>query len=211
MPNAKLHRHRHLDPRAPLVFDLRALGPGSARSEARTVPAPADLGSGLVRVPAGSDLAIEARFEEVTEGVLVTASAGAVLAGECARCLAEFTSAISVGFRELFSADAGEEDGDRYRLDGDLLDLEPALRDALVLELPLSPLCSADCPGLCGRCGIRLADAGPGHRHREDGGAWAALAGLFPAGAAPGADAGAARRHRNSSRAGTGPAGTKEP
>ena len=67
-----------------------------------------------------------------------------------------------VRFQELYAlAEASGEDADGYLLDGDLLDLEPALRDALVLELPLSPLCADDCPGLCSECGVRLADAPP--------------------------------------------------
>ena len=57
--------------------------------------------------------------------------------------------------------------------------LEPVLRDAVVLALPLSPLCRDDCPGLCPDCGARLADAGPGHRHDDAvDPRWAALQGL---------------------------------
>jgi hypothetical protein len=57
-----------------------------------------------------------------------------------------------------------------------LLDLEPAFRDAVVLALPMSPLCREDCPGLCAECGVPLADAGPGHRHDETvAPRWAAL------------------------------------
>jgi uncharacterized protein len=68
-----------------------------------------------------------------------------------------------------------QDDEERY-LDGDLLDLEPALRDAVVLALPMSPLCRDDCPGLCVECGVPLADAGPGHRHEDAGDPrWAAL------------------------------------
>ncbi len=59
-----------------------------------------------------------------------------------------------------------QEDEERY-LDGDLLDLEPALRDAVVLALPMSPRCRDDCPGLCVECGVPLAEAGPGHRHDD--------------------------------------------
>jgi uncharacterized protein len=184
MSHAKVNRSRRLDPRAPLVFDIRALGPASARTEERTVPAPAELGSGLVRVPPGSDVVLAVKLEEVSEGVLVTATAVAQLAGECARCLDEFSSSTRVSFQELFTsaAEADLTDDDGYRLDGDLLDLEPALRDALVLELPLSPLCRPDCPGLCSQCGVRLADAGPGHRHEPDAGVWAVLKELFPDG-----------------------------
>jgi uncharacterized protein len=60
-----------------------------------------------------------------------------------------------------------EQDDDERYLDGDLLDLEPALRDAVVLALPMSPLCRDDCPGLCVECGAPLAEAGPGHRHEN--------------------------------------------
>jgi len=130
----------------------------------------------MIHVPAGSDLELDVQLEEVTGGVLVTASVTAQLAGECARCLDEFTSVTKVRFRELFADEVGGSGDDGYLLDGDLLDLEPALRDAVVLELPLSPLCAADCPGLCSKCGVRLADAEPGHGHPDDGGVWAVLA-----------------------------------
>jgi uncharacterized protein len=64
--------------------------------------------------------------------------------------------------------DEDEERDDEVRyLDGDLLDLEPALRDAVVLTLPMSPLCRDDCPGLCAECGVPLADAGPDHGHED--------------------------------------------
>jgi uncharacterized protein len=129
----------------------------------------------MVRVPTGADLELEVQLEGVTEGVLVTATVTAPLAGECARCLEPFTSATSVRFQELFTLEEGVADSDGYVLDGGVLDLEPALRDALVLELPLSPLCADDCLGLCSQCGVRLADAPPDHGHEERGPLWEAL------------------------------------
>ena len=144
-------------------------------------------------MPPGADLDLEVQLEEVTEGVLVTATVTAPLVGECARCLDEFTSSIEVSFQELFVArrpESEESEDDGYMLEGDLLDLEPALRDALVLELPLSPLCADDCAGLCSTCGIRLADADPDHGHEGDGGVWAALKNLFPADEAGATEAG---------------------
>jgi uncharacterized protein len=159
----------HLDPHGPLVFNIRALSrrPGSVRTESRTAHAPAGLHTGMARVPEGADLALTVRFESVTEGVLVTASAQAPVSAECARCLEPVECSVEVACQELFSYEqdngGGQEDG--YSLDGDLLDLEPALRDALVLALPLAPRCQDDCPGLCAECGARLAGLGPGHRH----------------------------------------------
>ncbi len=222
MSHAKTQRTQRLGPRGPLVFDIRTLGPASARSESRTVPAPSELGAGLVRVPEGGDLAVEVRLENVTDGVLVTASVTAPLAAECARCLDEFSSAAQVTFQELFAVEAGGSGDDGYLLHGDLLDLEPALRDALVLDLPLSPLCRPDCPGLCGTCGVRLADAGPEHGHPDDGGVWAVLKDLFPADeagavaagpqprAAEEEPAGNGRPESTSSTGTSGPAGSKE-
>jgi uncharacterized protein len=133
------------------------------------------MGVEMVRVPAGADLELDVQLEGVTEGVLVTATVTAPLAGECARCLEPFTSVTSVRFQELFALADGGAGPDGYVLHGGLLDLEPALRDALVLELPLSPLCAEDCAGLCAQCGVRLADAPPAHGHDERGPMWAAL------------------------------------
>ncbi len=182
------------DPRGPLVFDVRDLGPGVARTLTRTAAAPGDMGVELARIPAGAALELDVQLEGVTEGVLVTATVAAPLEGECARCLEPFTSVTKVRFQELFvlaDADhAGPEDS--YSLDASgLLYLEPALRDAMVLDLPLAPLCEEACQGLCVECGVRLADAEPGHGHEQRGGLWAALKDFRasePAGA-PGDDA----------------------
>jgi uncharacterized protein len=157
-----------LDPRRPLVYTTRALGrgAGSEHTETRTVPAPAELRVGLAGVPEGADLELTVRLEAVTEGVLVTATARAPVTGECARCLEPLATQVEVSCQELFGYAPGVgADADGYSLDGDLLDLEPALRDALVLALPLAPLCREDCPGLCVECGVQLAKAGPEHSH----------------------------------------------
>jgi uncharacterized protein len=171
-PGVKPHRN-HVRGSGDFVFDMRSLGhrPGEFRDERRTVRAPDGLGSGLVLVPAGADVVLDLRFEAVSEGVLVTGSAVAPLSGECSRCLDPLTTETEVSFQELYRylPDPGEDeaDGEERFLDGDLLDLEPAFRDAVVLALPLSPLCSADCPGLCTECGAKLADVGPGHEHGD--------------------------------------------
>ena len=106
------------------------------------------------------------------EGVLVTGTATAALEGECVRCLEPISDEIDVRFQELFVYDDqdhrrvgdDEEDDESSRLEDDLLDLEPLLRDAVVLALPFQPLCMDDCPGLCTECGARLADD-PDHAH----------------------------------------------
>jgi uncharacterized protein len=170
---------------------MRSLGrqPGSARTQKLTVPAPADLRLELIGVPVGAAAELDLKFEAVSEGVLVTGSVTAPLSGECARCLAPVASSVTASLTELYLYPPGrpqgpgqardgrhsqdrhdeheEQDDEERYLDGDLLDLEPALRDAVVLALPMSPRCRDDCPGLCVECGAPLADAGPGHRHDD--------------------------------------------
>jgi uncharacterized protein len=209
MPNT-----RTSTPRGALVFDTRTLGrqAGSWRDQKLSVPAPDDLRLELAGVPAGAEMELDVRFEAVTEGILVTGSATAPMAAECARCLTPLPGTVTVtaSFTELYlyddhphgsreardgrdgrrdrhnrndprgwPEDDSEPDDEELYLDGDLLDLEPVLRDAVVLALPMSPLCRDDCPGLCVQCGVPLADAGPGHQH--DGAQdprWAALSQL---------------------------------
>jgi uncharacterized protein len=67
------------------------------------------------------------------------------------------------------------------RLEGDHLDLEPVVRDAVVLSLPLTPLCQPDCGGLCPECGERLDDLPADHAHAQLDPRWAALAERFGA------------------------------
>jgi len=173
-----------LDPRAPLVLDTRELGrrPGSQRQVTRTAPAPADLGIEVLAVPEGAPVDMDLRLEAVMEGVLVTGTARADVDGECARCLDPIHETLEVTFQELYVYDDQDvdqgEDGETSVLEDDLLDLEPLLRDAVVLALPFQPLCQDDCPGLCVECGARLADA-PGHTHEAPvDPRWAALARL---------------------------------
>ncbi len=166
------------------MLDTRELGrrPGSQREVVRSVPAPADLGIEVLRVPEGAPVEVDLRIEAVMEGVLVTGTARAGLEGECARCLEPISDEIEVRFQELFVYDDREVDPDEElevsRLWDDLVDLEPLLRDAVVLALPFQPLCQDDCPGLCAECGARLADD-PDHTHGEPvDPRWAALATL---------------------------------
>ena len=152
------------------MLDTRELGrrPGSQREVSRTVLAPSDLGIEVLGVPEGSQVELDLRLEAVMEGVLVTGTARAGLAGECARCLEPISDEVEVRFQELFVYEDQDVDPDEElevsTLQNDLVDLEPLLRDAVVLALPFQPLCQDDCPGLCPECGARLADD-PDHAH----------------------------------------------
>jgi uncharacterized protein len=179
-----------LDPKDPLVLDVRTLQrrPGSMVTVERSAPAPAGLGVAMARVPEGSPIELDLRLESVLEGVLVSGTADLQISAECSRCLEPFDWHEEVDLTELFRYPATDargvivEEEDESEdplpvLDDDLIDLQPVLRDAVVLDLPLAPLCSEECLGLCPQCGVRLADD-PQHAHETTDPRWAALAAL---------------------------------
>jgi uncharacterized protein len=179
MPNTAKH---HLNPRSPLVLDTRELPrrPGVMRAVERTVPAPLDLGVELIGVQTGAELVLRLRLESVSEGVLVSGTVFAPVEGECGRCLRPVSETIEVSLQELYAYEhsATDETTDAEevgRLQDDLIDLEPALRDAVVLALPTNPLCRVDCPGLCPDCGVPFDELPNDHSHDQVDQRWAAL------------------------------------
>ncbi|SHM98832.1 YceD family protein [Streptomyces yunnanensis] len=169
------------------MFDTRELGrrPGTLKRLSRSVEAPADLGNEIIGAPEGKPIELDLRLEAVMDGVLVTGTARATVKGECVRCLEPLERVLEADFQELFSypdadvrtvesGDDAEDEEDTFYIEDDLFDLEPVLRDAVVLALPLQPVCREDCPGLCSDCGARLADD-LDHHHDAVDMRWAAL------------------------------------
>lgn len=175
-----------LDPRSPFVLDTHELGrrPGTMRQVRRTVQAPEDLGTAVIGIPAGTDLDLELRLEAVMEGILVSGTVRGRAVGECVRCLDEVVEPLDVTVQELYvypdraraAVEEGEDEEEIRVLDGDLVDVEDVVRDAVVTTLPFRPVCSPDCPGLCPQCGARLADPeNADHTHEVLDPRWAQL------------------------------------
>ncbi len=121
------------------------------------------LGTDVVAVPKGRELKLFVRLESVHEGILVTVSGDSVADTECSRCLEPMQEKIEIELQELFHYQPKEEDD--FAIEQDRVDLEQALIDAVVPNLPIKPLCSEDCPGLCADCGEKL-DVGE-HNHEK--------------------------------------------
>ena len=167
---------------SPWVIDTRALGrrPGTLRELRIAAPVDEPIGLDVVAVPPGADVDLDRRLESVVEGVLVSGTAAAIAVGQCSRCLVDLTEPVIALLRELYaypdSTTAATTDEDELpRLIDDLVDLEPLVRDEVVLALPMAPLCRPDCPGLCSVCGERFDDLEPGHSHEILDPRWAAL------------------------------------
>lgn len=173
-----------LDPADPFVVDALNIGrrPGSTRAVDVCAPAGERWGTDVIGVAGSQPIHCDLQLSSVVDGILVTGEVTALATGECARCLDPVELALRLELGELWEfPDSSTEQAteeDVRRLDGDLLDLRPALRDAVVLALPSTPVCSPDCAGLCVSCGVRLDDAPTDHGHDEVDPRWAALAEL---------------------------------
>lgn len=159
--------------------------PGSMRTLELDVTVGEPMGNEVIAVRSGTEIALDLRLEAVMDGVLVTGTASTLAEGECVRCLDPLTRDLTIDVTEMFAysgtqqdVESDDETEELPELEGESADLEATITDAVVLALPFQPLCRPDCPGLCSVCGIRLADAEPGHAHEQLDPRWAALAAL---------------------------------
>jgi uncharacterized protein len=164
-----------------MVIDITRLGrrPGAMVPLRDSVPSPSRIGAELVAIEPGAPLELDLRVESVSEGVLVTGTVAAPTVGECGRCLTAMQGRIEVSLTELFAypdstTEATTEEGEVGHVVDNTIDLEQPIIDAVGLELPFSPVCQPDCPGLCPECGVLLA-AEPGHQHDRIDPRWAKL------------------------------------
>ena len=116
---------------------------------------------------------VDALLEWVSDGLLVTGTVEGAWDGPCRRCLNPVQGTLRAEVQELF--ESKPTDDDAYRLSHDSVDLEPLAREALVLDLPLAPLCKEDCRGLCPTCGADLNQGGCDCPPPEADARWAAL------------------------------------
>ena len=156
--------------------------------------APEPVGMPLIGVQVGAIIEVDARLESVTEGILLSADVYAVAKGECIRCLDPVEIVIDRKIQELYNYEPTNERGkkkkkqeetledleieDELMMDGDIMNLETPIRDAVVLSLPINPLCDQDCPGLCPECGGKWAELPEDHAHQSVDARWAGLSGL---------------------------------
>lgn len=164
--------------KTPYTIDVRDIinRPGSMHERHLDLVVPEDLGEGLVAVKAGSIMDTDLRFEAIHEGILVTADVTAQASGICGRCLIDIEFARQVHFQELFAYSLDE--AFEFEVQDDHVDLEPLIRDAVVLSLPFQPVCRRDCPGLDMETGQRLAESPVLEPKEARDPRWSALAGF---------------------------------
>lgn len=171
--------------------------PGQSKEIDAAFPAPSGIGDEIVGVDEGADVSVVGSFDSIVDGLILNARISAPVHAECTRCLKPIQRDWTVNVTSFFPYEdksaagkngkeeevdiiAGEDEAeDTYPLldGGAWADLEALLRDTLVEELPLQPLCKPDCKGLCSQCGIDLNE-NPDHQHDMTDIRFAALEGL---------------------------------
>lgn len=125
--------------------------PGAARSESVSGVLEGLGGSGA-QIPADQPIRMDAHLERVPDGIVVRGTITARWQAACSRCLNPVSADLTKQVDELYEPHPLA--GETYLLDVDVIDLEPVIRDVLLLELPPAPVCRIDCAGLCPQCGI---------------------------------------------------------
>ena len=158
------------------------------------IAAPFRVGVPLIGVPEGDIIEIDARCESVTEGILVTADIYAVAIGECIRCLDPVELPVDRTIQELYRYEPTDDKGKKSRkkaeeeddldedealfVEGEQVNLEIPILDAIILSLPVNPLCDEECMGLCPDCGEKWESLPEDHAHEVIDARWAGLGGL---------------------------------
>jgi uncharacterized protein len=157
------------------------------------IEAPTRIGVPLIAVPEGDVIEADVRLESVTEGVLLSAEIYAVAIDECIRCLEPVEVIVDRKIQELYRYEPTNEKGrkkkrddedidldidDELQMEGDLMNLEIPIIDAIILTLPVNPLCSEDCLGLCPDCGEKWANLPQEHAHEVIDARWSGLENL---------------------------------
>ena len=159
---------------SPYLVNVRTLigKPGTMRELELEIVAPERIGEGLLAVPQGAEIHVALRLESLHDGILATANVIAPVTGECGRCLTPLDDDLRVEFAELFAY--ARDEALEYEVRDDRVDLEPPIRDAVVLALPFQPVCEPDCLGLDPETGEKLTAPLP-ERASESDPRWAAL------------------------------------
>ncbi len=150
--------------RSPFVVGVSRLlrHPGTSVEVAFTAPFDPDgvlaaTADGAAEVVPGADVEVRLALTSFLGGVEARGRLVAPWRGACRRCAIEVRGVLDVAVDERFRPGAAPDDEDAYPLVNEEVDLADLVRDAVVLELPLAPLCREDCPGLCPTCGADRA------------------------------------------------------
>lgn len=157
------HRYDDGVTESPFRIPISDLAESGSR---RPIVIDADVDWGFELADVGPGVQADLLLENASGVIVVRGAVQTTLGLTCHRCLTEWEESLDLPVAEALGFEE-DEDADVYRLDGDVADLEPVLRDVVLLEVPLRPLCREDCRGLCATCGADL-NGGPHPEHDDE-------------------------------------------
>ena len=161
--------------------------PGEMKEYELTFDQHERVGTPVLAVEKDEPIDVDLRIQSVSEGTLATGTVRAIVVGDCTRCLEPIEMDVEQTFTELYRYEDEkksrkkakeilvEDEDEDLHMDGDYIDLEFAIRDALILDLPINPVCDEDCEGLCPDCGQKMVDLPEDHAHEKVDIRWAGL------------------------------------
>lgn len=123
--------------------------PGSTRRIDEAVDA-TDLGVSDPRITGPVDVGLDAVSS--IDGIVVSGTITIPWSTACRRCLTDVAGEAVVDVDEVYQDDVSDEQA--FPIEGDQIDLAPAVREYVLIELPDGPLCRDDCAGICPVCGV---------------------------------------------------------
>ena len=110
-----------------------------------------------------------AKAGHTPQGILIQGEFQGNAPAECVRCLTGFEQPLNTTFDELYAFDQRSITESELILPEDgSINLEPLVREYLLIEMPISPICKNDCLGLCPVCGQNLNELPRDHYHIEE-------------------------------------------
>lgn len=162
-----------------LVIDVsEMLGHPGATRDIRLRCAIGDLRGALGFIGDDEPVSLDLVADAVTEGIAVSGTVSGTVHLSCSRCLMDYDRPLQTQVEETFYSGRAYEygvDGEGYEVRGDHIDLEPMVRDVIVLAIPTQPLHDEACRGLCSTCGADRNLTDCGHTQKLDDLRWAPL------------------------------------
>ena len=116
--------------------------------EEQISPGQLDLETDLIKFH--SPVKVQARVTRITNALTVDLNIAAEIFADCSRCLSEYKWVFDKDVRLSFPVETGDV----------FIDLNPAIREEIILDYPIKPLCRLDCKGLCLKCGKNKNEGG---------------------------------------------------
>lgn len=131
-----------------MKIEIRKIPPEGLVLHEEINPAALDLETEIIKLR--RPVKAFGRAEKITNAVTVDLALDIILYANCSRCLDEFEINLGKNLKLSYPVDKTDM----------VIDLGPDIREEIILDYPINPLCKPSCRGLCPKCGEKLGSPG---------------------------------------------------